>query len=66
MNMAITTDDQVVMNEGFRLPAVGYRFNPTDQELIVHFLYNKVHGNLLPSPNPVIECDVYGGNCPWK
>ncbi|KAK1577942.1 hypothetical protein Q3G72_026172 [Acer saccharum] len=66
MNMAITTDDQVVMNEGFRLPAIGYRFNPTDQELIVHFLYNKVHANLLLSPNPVIEYDVYGGSCPWK
>ncbi|TXG70533.1 hypothetical protein EZV62_005468 [Acer yangbiense] len=25
-----------------------------------------VHGNLLPSPNPVIECDVYGDGCPWK
>ncbi|KAK4836294.1 hypothetical protein QYF36_021064 [Acer negundo] len=40
MNMAITTD-HVVMNEGFRLLAVGYRFDPTDQELIVNFLYNK-------------------------
>ncbi|KAK0598357.1 hypothetical protein LWI29_033962 [Acer saccharum] len=64
MNMAITTDH--VVNEGFQLPAVGYRFDPTDQELIFYFLYNKVHGNLLPSPNPVIECDVYGDGCPWK
>ncbi|TXG49252.1 hypothetical protein EZV62_025127 [Acer yangbiense] len=47
MNMAITTDDQVIMNEGFRLPAVGYRFNPTNQELIVHFLYNKCEENTL-------------------
>ncbi|KAK3217693.1 hypothetical protein Dsin_011663 [Dipteronia sinensis] len=39
---------------------VGYWFDPMDQELIFDFLYNKVHGNLLPSPNPVIECDVYG------
>ncbi|KAK3217712.1 hypothetical protein Dsin_011682 [Dipteronia sinensis] len=47
------------------LLAIGYQFDPTDQKLIFDFLYNKVHGNLLPSPNPVIECDVYGDGRPW-
>ncbi|KAI9161327.1 hypothetical protein LWI28_016372 [Acer negundo] len=28
--------------------------------------YPSVHGNLLPSPNPVIECYVYGDSRPWK
>ncbi|KAK4833790.1 hypothetical protein QYF36_011188 [Acer negundo] len=65
MNTMIMTTNRVV-NEALRLPAVGYRFDPTDQELIVNFLSNKVHGNQLPSPNPVIDCDVYGDGCPWK
>ncbi|KAK2654383.1 hypothetical protein Ddye_014239 [Dipteronia dyeriana] len=48
------------------VPAVGYRFNPTDKELIVGYLFNKVHGNPLPSTFAVNECDVYGDSRAWK
>ncbi|KAK4842417.1 hypothetical protein QYF36_021217 [Acer negundo] len=55
---------QVVKNN--EVLAVGYRFDPTDKELIVDYLFNKVHGNPLPSTTAVKECDVYGDSRAWK
>ncbi|XP_050231165.1 NAC domain-containing protein 83 [Mercurialis annua] len=47
----------VVVNGGMRLP-VGYRFHPTDEELVVHYLTRKVFG--LPLPASVIpDLDVF-------
>ncbi|KAJ6959603.1 hypothetical protein D5086_030414 [Populus alba] len=46
-----------VENGGFKLP-IGYRFHPTDEELVVHYLKRKVLG--LPMPASVIpEFDVF-------
>ncbi len=48
----------------------GYRFLPTELELIRCYLLNKVTGNPIPSldnhvMNPVIECDLYGDPTIW-
>lgn len=39
----------------------GYRFVPTDEDLITYYLLNKVSGEQLPS-NSVIDGQVYGAN----
>ncbi|XP_038877574.1 NAC domain-containing protein 96-like [Benincasa hispida] len=44
---------------------VGFRFNPTDQILMEHYLYNKIH-SLLYSTLVVFYCDLYGDLEPWK
>ncbi|KAK4838716.1 hypothetical protein QYF36_015865 [Acer negundo] len=45
----------------------GYRFTPTGEELILDYLFHKVHGNPLPSLTAVIDCDIYGCDiCAWK
>lgn len=52
-----------VENGGLRLP-IGYRFHPTDEELVVHYLKRKVLG--LPLPAAVIpEFDVFQTD-PWS
>ncbi|KAJ6298832.1 hypothetical protein OIU76_019905 [Salix suchowensis] len=52
-----------VENGGLRLP-IGYRFHPTDEELVVHYLKRKVLG--LPLPASVIpEFDVFQTD-PWS
>jgi hypothetical protein len=51
----------------------GYRFCPTELELIRCYLLNKVTGNPIPGlgldnvnvMNPVIECDLYGDPTIW-
>ncbi|XP_042397601.1 NAC transcription factor 32-like [Zingiber officinale] len=43
---------------------IGYRFLPTDKELIVDYLANKVAGKPVPS-TAVVEADVYGTE-PWN
>ncbi|KAJ6420883.1 hypothetical protein OIU84_028291 [Salix udensis] len=49
-----------VDNGRFKLP-IGYRFHPTDEELVVHYLKRKVLG--LPLPASVIpEFDVFQNN----
>ncbi|KAJ6371559.1 hypothetical protein OIU77_001964 [Salix suchowensis] len=49
-----------VENGRFKLP-IGYRFHPTDEELVVHYLKRKVLG--LPLPASVIpEFDVLQNN----
>ncbi|KAJ4823194.1 hypothetical protein Tsubulata_015141 [Turnera subulata] len=52
-----------VVSGGVRLP-IGYRFHPTDEELVVHYLKRKVIG--LPLPASVIpELDVFQTD-PWS
>lgn len=47
-----------------RLP-IGYRFHPTDEELIVHYLRRKIFG--LPLPASVIpELDNVFQHDPWS
>jgi hypothetical protein len=42
---------------------LGFRFRPTDEELIVHYLRRRV--NAVPCPVPVIaEVDIYKFD-PW-
>ncbi|KAL5744887.1 hypothetical protein ACOSQ2_028003 [Xanthoceras sorbifolium] len=48
-----------------RLPP-GFRFDPTDQQLILDYLFNKIHGNPLSSSTVVIDCDIYGNGRLWK
>ncbi|KAK3183860.1 hypothetical protein Dsin_031146 [Dipteronia sinensis] len=52
-----------VVNGGVRLP-IGYRFRPTDEELVVHYLKRKAFG--LPLPASVIpDFDVFQVD-PWS
>ncbi|KAB2604398.1 NAC transcription factor ONAC010-like [Pyrus ussuriensis x Pyrus communis] len=43
---------------------VGCHFEPSDKELLLHFLNNKVHGLPL-SCNATIECDLYRNEETW-
>lgn len=44
---------------------VGFKFRPSDQELIEHYLYSKVFE--LPIPCDIVrECDLYGSQEPWE
>ncbi|XP_044466974.1 NAC domain-containing protein 83-like [Mangifera indica] len=52
-----------VVHGGIKLP-IGYRFYPTDEELVVHYLKRKVFG--MPLPASVIrELDVFQAD-PWS
>lgn len=42
----------------------GFRFHPSDEELIVHYLKNKVSSNPLPA-SIIAEIDLYKYN-PWE
>ncbi|KAK6937162.1 NAC domain [Dillenia turbinata] len=42
----------------FKSIPVGYRFCPTSNELIIHYLQKKINGEPLP-PNKIIEVNVY-------
>ncbi|KAL6286477.1 hypothetical protein ACE6H2_010867 [Prunus campanulata] len=44
---------------------VGCQFEPSETELLAHYLYNKVNGLPLSS-NAVIECDLYGEEETWR
>ncbi|PON61244.1 NAC domain containing protein [Parasponia andersonii] len=48
-------------NGGLKLP-IGYRFCPTDEEVLLHYLKKKVHA--LPLPAVIPEFDVYQTD-PW-
>ncbi|KAL5813298.1 hypothetical protein ACOSQ3_028248 [Xanthoceras sorbifolium] len=48
-----------------RLPP-GFRFDQTDQQLILDYLFNKIHGNPLFSSTVVIDCDIYGNGRLWR
>ncbi|KAK4840667.1 hypothetical protein QYF36_015245 [Acer negundo] len=56
-------EDFVVMNGGIRVP-IGYRFLPTDEELVHYYLKRKVLG--LPLPPSIIpdHFDVFNSD-PW-
>ncbi|XP_061370138.1 uncharacterized protein LOC133312881 [Gastrolobium bilobum] len=41
-------------------------FNPTDDELIQLFLYNKINGNPLPKDVTILEYDLFGIKNPWE
>ncbi|XP_062169170.1 NAC transcription factor 32-like [Alnus glutinosa] len=44
---------------------VGFRFHPTDEELVFYYLERRVNGEPLP-PNVVTDCEMYGDKEPWK
>ncbi|CAL1373820.1 unnamed protein product [Linum trigynum] len=44
---------------------VGFRFLPTDEELVVDYLLSKVLGFPLPSDDYVKDCNLYGDLEPW-
>lgn len=46
-----------------RLPP-GFRFHPTDEELVVQYLRNKAHMVSLPAANIIPEVDVCKAD-PW-
>lgn len=50
-------------NSNFHFPP-GFRFHPTDEELIVHYLQNKVTSSPLPA-SVIAEIDLYKYN-PWE
>ncbi|KAJ9178862.1 hypothetical protein P3X46_010711 [Hevea brasiliensis] len=53
----------LLVNGGMKLP-IGYRFHPTDEELLLHYLRRKVFG--VPLPASVIpELDVFQAD-PWS
>lgn len=51
------------VNGGIKLP-IGYRFHPTDEELVVHYLKRKVFGVSLPAL-VIPEFDVFQMD-PWS
>lgn len=52
----------VEVGDGLRLP-IGFRFRPTDEELVIHYLKRKIHS--VPLPASVIpEHQVFDSN-PW-
>jgi len=50
-------------NSEIQLPP-GFRFHPSDEELIVHYLRNKVASSPLPA-SFIAEIDLYKYN-PWE
>ncbi|KAG6533966.1 hypothetical protein ZIOFF_007845 [Zingiber officinale] len=47
---------------GLQLPP-GFRFHPTDEELVQHYLWRKIAGHRIPAPI-IAEVDLYKHN-PW-
>ncbi|KAL5713057.1 hypothetical protein ACHQM5_015171 [Ranunculus cassubicifolius] len=45
---------------------IGYHFQPTDEQLVDHYLHNKVTGTAAPWAHCIQEVDVYGSEEPWK
>ncbi|CAH9134950.1 unnamed protein product [Cuscuta epithymum] len=52
------TNDRAVVDKYFNEIPVGYRFVPTDEELVVHYLKNKILGRPLPR-NRILTCNIY-------
>lgn len=50
--------DTPISSSGLKLP-LGYRFHPTDEELLLHYLKRKVMSLPLPAP-AVSDFDVFG------
>jgi len=51
-----------VVKGGIKLP-IGFRFCPTDQELLLHYLKNKAFALQLPA-SVISDCDVFQTD-PW-
>jgi len=51
------------LNSGYSFPP-GFRFHPSDEELIVHYLQNKISSRPLPA-SIIAEIDLYKYN-PWE
>jgi len=51
-----------VVKGGIKLP-IGFRFRPTDQELLLHYLKKKLFAQPLPA-SVISECDVFQTQ-PW-
>ncbi|KAK7364692.1 hypothetical protein VNO80_13433 [Phaseolus coccineus] len=51
-----------VVKGGIKLP-IGFRFCPTDQELLLHYLKNKAFAQQLPA-SVISDCDVFQTD-PW-
>ncbi|KAH0448227.1 hypothetical protein IEQ34_022027 [Dendrobium chrysotoxum] len=51
-------------SNGSPLPP-GFRFHPTDQELIIHYLRKKITSSLPPSYSIIADIDLYKFN-PWE
>ncbi|KAG9130294.1 hypothetical protein Leryth_004209 [Lithospermum erythrorhizon] len=52
----------VEIGDGLRLP-IGFRFRPTDEELVVHYLKRKIHSFPLPA-SVIPEQEIFYTN-PW-
>ncbi|GAA0159986.1 hypothetical protein LIER_16644 [Lithospermum erythrorhizon] len=52
----------VKIGDGLRLP-IGFRFRPTDEELVVHYLKRKIHSFPLPA-SVIPEQEIFYTN-PW-
>lgn len=63
INNSNSNNEDMIMEN--KLPPVGFRFNPTDYELVTHFLRNRNIGKPTPS-DAVKECDLYGKKEPWE
>ncbi|POO01632.1 NAC domain containing protein [Trema orientale] len=55
--------EKELQNAAFQLPP-GFRFHPSDEELIVHYLRNKVISSPLPA-SIIADIDLYKYN-PWE
>ncbi|CAK7327746.1 unnamed protein product [Dovyalis caffra] len=51
---------------GFSGIPIGFRFQPSDRDLVIHYLYKKIKGIPLPSDSTVPFCDLYGHQEPWE
>jgi hypothetical protein len=57
-----TTTLNIMDDSSLPLGPMGYRFGPTEDELVRFFLHPKVMGLPLPTPNYILELDLYGEN----
>nr|QSD99842.1 NAC family transcription factor [Melilotus albus] len=60
--MAVDKHAKIVLEDGTQLP-VGFRFDPTDQELVDYYLTRKVCNQ--PLPISLLEIDVFRSE-PWR
>nr|QSD99830.1 NAC family transcription factor [Melilotus albus] len=60
--MAVDKHAKIVLEDGTQLP-VGFRFDPTDQELVDYYLIRKVCNQ--PLPISLLEIDVFQSE-PWR
>ncbi|WCJ30868.1 NAC domain containing protein 2 [Euphorbia peplus] len=57
----------MMMNSsGVNLLPPGFRFRPTDYEILMAYLLKKVKGLPLPCDYAITECDLYDGKDRWK